>query len=73
MVKYMPELPEVENIKIQLERYLIGPPRGGALRGHVVEKVEIRYEKCFQGDKKKLIGAKVKNIQRFGKALVIHL
>lgn len=69
----MPELPEVENIRIQLEKYLVGLPRGGALRGHKIENVEIRDKKYAIRDKKKIIGAKIKNVRRFGKALVIDL
>jgi formamidopyrimidine-DNA glycosylase len=60
----MPELPEVETIKKELEKYLVG---------HKIEKVEIRYQKAFQGDKRSLVGGKVKAIRRFGKALVIDL
>lgn len=58
----MPELPEVENIRIQLEKFLIG---------HKIKKVEIRYKKCFEGDPKKIEGAAVDNIRRFGKVLSI--
>jgi formamidopyrimidine-DNA glycosylase len=60
----MPELPEVENIRLQLDKYLIG---------HTVEKVEIRYVRCFEGDKKKITGCKVQSIRRFGKVLVVDL
>ena len=60
----MPELPEVENVRIQLEKYLIG---------HTFNDVEIRYGKKFEGDPKDIIGGKVLKIRRFGKALVIDL
>jgi len=60
----MPELPEVESIKLQLERYLVG---------HRIEKVEIRHPKVFTGDKKNIENAKVKKIRRFGKVLVFDL
>ncbi|OGM12143.1 DNA-formamidopyrimidine glycosylase [Candidatus Woesebacteria bacterium RBG_16_34_12] len=60
----MPELPEVESIRLQLEKYLVD---------HVIKDVEIRYHKCFQGSKKDLIGGKVKQVRRFGKVLVIDL
>lgn len=60
----MPELPEVENIRIQLEKYLVG---------HKVKDVEIRYGKKFEGNPKDIIGGKVVKIRRFGKALSIDL
>lgn len=60
----MPELPEVESIRIKLEKYLIG---------HKVEKVKVNYAKALQGDPKKLTGGKVEKIRRFGKVLSIDL
>lgn len=60
----MPELPEVESVRLQLTRYLVG---------HKIEKVEIRYQKCFTGDAKKIKRAKVKKTRRFGKLLSIDL
>jgi len=60
----MPELPEVENIRRQLERYLVG---------HKIEEVEIRYGKKFEGNPQDIIGGKVKRIRRFGKAQSIDL
>ncbi|MGD8744658.1 MAG: bifunctional DNA-formamidopyrimidine glycosylase/DNA-(apurinic or apyrimidinic site) lyase [Candidatus Woesebacteria bacterium] len=60
----MPELPEVESIKLQLDKFIVG---------HAIEAVDIRYEKCFRGNKKQLIGGKVVRVRRFGKALVIDL
>ena len=60
----MPELPEVESIKIQLEKFLIG---------HVVRDIEIRYKKCFEGNKKRVEGNEIKKIRRFGKVLLIDL
>ncbi len=59
----MPELPEVESIKLQLERYLIG---------HKIEGVEVKYNN-FEGDKNKLVGGKVAGIRRFGKVISIDL
>jgi formamidopyrimidine-DNA glycosylase len=58
----MPELPEVEAIKIQLNKYLVG---------HTIQKVEVRYAKCFSGKAVGIVGAKVKEVERFGKALAI--
>src|SRR3972149_10990987 len=59
----MPELPEVETIRIQLEKYLVE---------HKVKSVEARY-KNFEGNGRDLEGGKVKGIRRFGKVLVIDL
>lgn len=60
----MPELPEVESIKIQLEKYLVG---------HRITDVDIRYKKCFEGSKKLLLGGEIRKIRRFGKVLSIDL
>jgi formamidopyrimidine-DNA glycosylase len=60
----VPELPEVENIRLQLEKFITG---------HVVKSIEIRNEKSFQGDTSKIVGGKVKQIRRFGKLLSIDL
>jgi formamidopyrimidine-DNA glycosylase len=60
----MPELPEVESIRKQLEKYLVG---------HKIKEVEVRYGKKFEGDSKDLVGGKVKKIRRFGKAQSIDL
>lgn len=70
----MPELPEVETIKLGLQDKIVG------LR---ISDIEVRVQKIFQGDKKEVIGAKIKKISRRakilifdldnGKSLVIHL
>lgn len=60
----MPELPEVESIKLQLKKYLVG---------HKIEKVDVRYRKKFEGDEKKLVGGKVKDVRRFSKVQSIDL
>jgi len=61
----MPELPEVESIRIQLEKFIVG---------HLIEDVTINYSKTLgEEDKKNIIGAKVMGVRRFGKALVIDL
>ncbi len=60
----MPELPEVETIKLGLQKYLVG---------HTIEKVEVRLRKIVQGDPQKIIGARITDIKRFGKGLVIEL
>jgi formamidopyrimidine-DNA glycosylase len=60
----MPELPEVETLKLGLKKYLVG---------HKVEDIEIRVPKIFQGDPKNVIGAKVTGVKRIGKGLIIEL
>ncbi|OGM30376.1 DNA-formamidopyrimidine glycosylase [Candidatus Woesebacteria bacterium RIFCSPHIGHO2_01_FULL_41_10] len=57
----MPELPEVESIKLQLKRYFVG---------HKVENLEIKNPKIFSGNPKDIEGAMVTDIRRFGKVLV---
>ena len=60
----MPELPEVETIKLGLQKHLIG---------HKIEDVEVRVPKIFQGNPKNVIGATVTDIKRIGKGLIIEL
>ncbi len=59
----MPELPEVETVKLQLTKYLVG---------HKIEQVQINYRN-FEGDPKLLIGSKFDGVRRFGKVLVLDL
>lgn len=60
----MPELPEVEAIKLQLGKFL---------KGHKVLSVEIRSPKTFSGNPKDIIGGKVIGTRRFGKVSVVDL
>jgi len=60
----MPELPEVETIRLGLEKYLVG---------HRILGVDIKVSKLFEGSAKQIIGAKVIKVRRFGKGLVIDL
>ncbi|MGA3291562.1 MAG: bifunctional DNA-formamidopyrimidine glycosylase/DNA-(apurinic or apyrimidinic site) lyase [Candidatus Microgenomates bacterium] len=60
----MPELPEVETMRLQLEKYLTG---------HKIISVEVRNRKTFQGDEGKIVGGKVTGTRRFGKVSVIDL
>ncbi|HEX7042596.1 MAG TPA: bifunctional DNA-formamidopyrimidine glycosylase/DNA-(apurinic or apyrimidinic site) lyase [Patescibacteria group bacterium] len=60
----MPELPEVETVRRGLEKYFVG---------HIIEDIDIKKPKIFQGDKKNITGAKVVAVKRFGKGLVIDL
>jgi formamidopyrimidine-DNA glycosylase len=59
----MPELPEVESIRIQLDKYL---------QGHRVEYLEVRTPKVFQGDPRQIESAKFQKALRFGKMLVVN-
>lgn len=60
----MPELPEVETIRLGLQKYLVGKE---------IEGVEVRLRRIFSGDEKNIIGARITNIDRFGKGLVFNL
>jgi formamidopyrimidine-DNA glycosylase len=60
----MPELPEVETIRLGLTKYLVG---------HKIVDVSVNVPKLFQGDKNDVIGGKVNKVRRFGKGLVIDL
>lgn len=61
---HMPELPEVETLRLGLKKYLVG---------HTIKDVEIKIAKMFSGNKNKAIGAKVVDIKRIGKGLIIEL
>lgn len=58
----MPELPEVETIRIGLEKNLIG---------RTISEVELRLKKQFAGDPQLIINSKITSVRRFGKGLVI--
>ena len=60
----MPELPEVETIRLGLQKYIVGKR---------IEDVEVRLLKILTGNLKDIIGAKVIDVRRFGKGLVIDL
>lgn len=60
----MPELPEVETIKLGLQKYLVG---------HKIVNVDVRLPRIFSGDFKKIIAGKVIAVRRFGKGLLIDL
>lgn len=60
----MPEFPEVETIRRGLSKYLVG---------HTIKNVEVKFPKLFEGEKRNVIGAKVKDVRRFGKGLIIDL
>jgi formamidopyrimidine-DNA glycosylase len=60
----MPELPEVESIRMQLERFLVN---------HTIERVEIKNSRIFEGEISRVIDRKVIGIRRYGKVLVVDL
>ena len=60
----MPELPEVESIRLGLEKYLIG---------HIIESIEVRWTKSFRGKPEWIAGGKVTGVRRFAKVLSIDL
>lgn len=60
----MPELPEVETIRLGLENNLVGK---------TFSNLEILSPKSFIGDQKILMGKKIISISRKGKQIIIHL
>ncbi|OGH17160.1 MAG: DNA-formamidopyrimidine glycosylase [Candidatus Levybacteria bacterium RIFCSPHIGHO2_02_FULL_40_18] len=60
----MPELPEVETLRLGLIKYVLG---------HKILDVEILHPKVFQGEKEKVIGSTVKDARRVGKGLILEL
>lgn len=57
----MPELPEVQAIRNQLEKFVVG---------HTLVSVEVKNKKIAPDNFKPIIGAKFKGVRRFGKVLV---
>jgi len=60
----MPELPEVETIRLGLQKYLVGCK---------IIDIKIRVPKLFVGSVKQIIGAKIIGLKRIGKGLIIEL
>ena len=60
----MPELPEVDSIRLQLNKFL---------KGHKINSVQINYPKIFEGNSNKLVGGKFKLARRFGKVISVDL
>jgi len=59
----MPELPEVETIRLGLQKYLVG---------HEIKDVQVKIPKMFVGSPEKIIGAKITSLKRIGKGLIIE-
>lgn len=60
----MPELPEVETLRLGLQKYVVG---------HKILDLEMAHPKIFQGDKNDIIGSTIKNVKRVGKGLILEL
>lgn len=60
----MPELPEVETLKRQLEK---------VIKNQKILGVEVLREKSFQGIEKEIVGKKIKGVERRAKLLLIAL
>lgn len=58
----MPELPEVETIRMGLQKYLVGK---------VISDAEVRLERQLEGNPNDILGTQILSVGRFGKALVI--
>ena len=58
----MPELPEVETIRLQLEKFLVG---------RKIIAVEVRSRKILADGEKNLLGGKIIGVRRFGKVVVV--
>lgn len=59
----MPELPEVETMRQQLEKFLVGS---------VIKDIKIKTQNIVTGDYKKLLGQKVISVRRFAKVSSIN-
>lgn len=60
----MPELPEVETVRLGLQKYVVGL---------TIKDVEILHPKPFQGDKEKVLNSKIISVRRIGKGLILDL
>ena len=60
----MPELPEVESIRKQLDKFL---------KNHTIQSIEVKNRRIFEGNEKDVIGAKFTGARRFGKVTVLDL
>lgn len=60
----MPELPEVETIRLGLKKAIVGKTIAG---------VEIRVPKLFHGDKNEIVGKKIVDVNRRAKQIIIDV
>lgn len=62
----MPELPEVETVRLQLQR---------GIKGKTIKQIEVYHQKSIEANrtfKKKLIGQKVAGVDRIGKLMIVR-
>ncbi len=60
----MPELPEVETIRLQLEKQIIGKE---------IQKIEIFQNRSFKGDQQSILNTTINQLLRIGKYLILVL
>ncbi len=60
----MPELPEVETVRLGLQKYVVG---------HKILDIEILHPKIFEGNKSLILNAKIIGARRVGKGLILDL
>ncbi len=60
----MPELPEVETLKLGLQKYTVGK---------TIESVEVIDGKLLTGEPDFIVGAKITDVRRYAKGIVIDL
>lgn len=60
----MPELPEVETLKLGLQKYVVG---------RKIEDVDVLDSRLLTGNPKDIIGAKIIDVKRYAKGLVVEL
>lgn len=60
----MPELPEVETLRLQLTQFLVGL---------TIKDLQILNPKSFVGERRLVVGAEIKDVRRFAKILLIDL
>jgi len=60
----MPELPEVETIRLGLQKYLVG---------HKIKDIKILVPKMLVGSAEQIVGAEIIGLKRIGKSLIIEL
>lgn len=61
---HMPELPEVETLKLGLQKYV---------KGNKITEVNVIDSKLLSGNPKEILGSKVKDVKRYAKGLVLEL
>lgn len=60
----MPELPEVETLKLGLQKYVVGKK---------IEEVNVLDSKLLTGNPKDIIGSRITEVKRYAKGIVLEL